>query len=360
MTLAPPLADPPDLAAARDRIETILHDFLQAKSRDATEQSMPTLAASALTGFLHAGGKRLRPLLCVLGWHCVAWPAPAPAAVIRVAAALEMFHAFALIHDDIIDGSAVRRGRPALHRQLADGHPRALADRMGTSSALLVGDIALCWSDELVHTAGLSPRQLTRLLPVLDTMRTELMYGQYLDVAATGTPCADLHSALTIARYKSGKYSIERPLHIGAVLADASQGVLDALTSFAVPLGEAFQLRDDLLGVFGDPDVTGKPCLDDLREGKHTAVTALALRDATPQQAESLRRLLGKPGLGEDRAAQIRDLLIRTGARRQVEEMIAERRADALHRLARAGPLRPTVLPALRAIAETATTGRRP
>jgi geranylgeranyl diphosphate synthase type I len=171
-------------------------------------------------------------------------------------------------------------------------------------------------------------------------------------------PNADLDGALTIARYKTAKYTVERPLHVGALLAGASQKALDALTAYAVPLGEAFQLRDDLLGVFGDPDVTGKSRLDDLREAKPTALIALALRGAAPREADLLHRLLSRPGLGEPEAAQIRAVLIHTGARDQVEKMIARRHDSVLRVLARPGPLRPAVLPVLHSIAETAATGR--
>src|ERR1041384_706255 len=217
---------------------------------------MPTQFVQALADFLAAGGKRLRPLLCVTGWHAAVGERTPPPAVIRVAAALEMFHAFALIHDDVMDQSSLRRGHPTVHRalagqRLAAGDSPVSAERFGVGGALLVGDLALTWSDELIHTAGLGPAQLTAILPVLNVMRTEIMYGQYLDLVATGSPTDDVERALTIARYKTSKYSIERPLHIGAVLAGAGHDLLGALTGYALPLGEAFQLRADLLGAFG-------------------------------------------------------------------------------------------------------------
>ena len=362
MTLAPPRADGLDLAAVRREVDVALESFLQDKERDASALGMPALAVSTLSDLFRAGGKRLRSLLCVLGHHAVDNADPPPSAVVRMAAALEIFHAFALIHDDIMDNSVLRRGRPTVHRVLADrfadGRPRALAEHLGISTAILVGDLALCWSVELAHTAALSAPQPTRVLPLLDAMRTEVMYGQYLDVSATGMPSTDLDHALAIIRYKTAKYTVERPLHLGALLAGASPRVLDTFTAYAIPLGEAFQLRDDLLGVFGDPDVTGKSRLDDLREAKHTVLIALALRAADPQDADLLRRLLGRPDLSEPEAAQIRSVLTRTGARDQIEQMIARRRESVLRVLARPGPLRPGVLPALHDIAELATTGR--
>ncbi|AEW92846.1 MULTISPECIES: polyprenyl synthetase family protein [Streptomycetaceae] len=349
----------PDLDTTRQDIEAILDEFLRTKSAQATAHNMPPTAASVLADFLHAGGKRLRPLLCVLGWHAAGGPAPAPAEVLQVSAALEMFHAFALIHDDVMDDSDTRRGHPTVHRVLAVTHatgrrPRT-ADRIGTGAAILIGDLALCWTDELIHTAHLTARQLRRVLTLLDVMRTEVMYGQYLDVTASGAPNPGLESALAIVRYKTAKYTVERPLHIGAALAGAPQRVLDALTAYAMPLGEAFQLRDDLLGVFGDPEVTGKSRLDDLREGKHTALIALALRESRPDQVTLLRELLGRPDIGEDEAARIGRILTASGARAHVEELIADRRETVLRFLADDTALAPQVLPHLRRLADTMT-----
>lgn len=359
MTLASPAtAQAPD-PQVRRQVDTVLTEFLRAKEADACARGMPDDMVRTVADFLHSGGKRLRPALCVLGQHAAAGSGPVPRAVVQVAAALEMFHAFALIHDDIMDGSDLRRSRPTVHRALARGYagnrPPALAERLGNGVGVLVGDLALCWSDELVHTAGLPARRLARLLPVLADMRTEVMYGQYLDLTATGRPSADVEGALAIVRCKTARYTVERPLHIGAVLAGGSQELLDALTSYALPLGEAFQLRDDLLGVFGDPADTGKPRLDDLRAGKHTVLVALALRDAPPPQRRRLSGLLGRPDLGEAEAEQVRALLTRVGARQKVEEMIARRRDDVLRQLARPGPIHPDAVAALHGIAVSAT-----
>ncbi|QCX82621.1 All-trans-nonaprenyl-diphosphate synthase (geranyl-diphosphate specific) (plasmid) [Streptomyces sp. YIM 121038] len=299
-----------------------------------------------------AGGKRLRPLLCVTGWYAAAGQVPVPEPVVRVAAALELFHAFCLIHDDVMDNSPTRRGRPTVHRTLADRHPPdcctlQTARKFGTGAAILIGDLALTWSDELVHTAGLTPGQLAMLLPLLDVMRTEVMYGQYLDLAATGHPTTDLDHALTIIRYKTAKYTIERPVHIGAALAGGTTALAEALTAYALPLGEAFQLRDDLLGVYGDIQITGKSPLDDLRDGKHTVLLAIALRAAAPHQAETLERLLGRPDLIETQAGEIRSILTATGARAQVEEMINLRCEHVKDLLNHADLIHPCALPAL-------------
>jgi geranylgeranyl diphosphate synthase type I len=359
MTLAPPPTGELDLPQARDRAETILTQFLERKQADAATHRLPTEIPAALKDFLTAGGKRLRPVLCLLGWHAAGGTAPPPRPVLQVAAALEMFHAFCLVHDDVMDASATRRGKPTMHRAFADRHAvdrsRRVADRFGTSAAILVGDFALAWTDELIHTADLTADQLARLLRVLDAMRDEVLYGQYLDVAAGGQPTDDVERAQTIIRYKTAKYTCERPLHIGAALAGAPGPLLEELSAYALPLGEAFQLRDDLLGVFGDPHITGKSRLDDLREGKHTLLTALALRDAAPPHRNLLHRLLGRPGLTEAEAAQIRSILTVTGARAHVEELIDQRRHTVLHTLDLATALTPHAIPHLRHLADTVT-----
>ncbi|WP_244410026.1 polyprenyl synthetase family protein [Streptomyces albofaciens] len=359
MNAASTVAQRLDLAVVRSQVGAVLDEFLTAKARTAAAHHLPGEVTQLLHDFLRAGGKRLRPLLCVTGWHAAAGRRPTPSAVLRTAAALEMFHAFALIHDDIMDSSATRRGRPTVHRALARRHapgrtPQA-ADRTGTGAGILIGDVALAWSDELLHTAGLTAGQLTAALPLIDAMRTEVMYGQYLDLTATGRPTDDMALALAIVRYKTAKYTVERPLHIGASLAGAGTVLRDRLSEFALPLGEAFQLRDDLLGVFGDPAVTGKPSVDDLREGKHTALLALALRRAAPAHRHTLRSLIGNPCLTAEDAGRIRHLIACSGAPDEIERMIGERCAQAGRALDRAA-LSPTAHQALRELARTVTT----
>lgn len=359
-----------DLAVARAAIDTVLAAFVREKAASAADHFLPTEVTDLLAAFLAAGGKRLRPLLCITGWHVAAptpTTAPTPDAVIRAAAALEMFHAFCLIHDDVMDQSAVRRGRPALHRTLtarrAHNGERA-ASRTAESCAILIGDLALCWSGELLHTSGLAPAQLPAALAVVDSMRTEVMCGQYLDVTHPPIPppgvCDDgagVEAALRTIRYKSAKYTVERPLHLGAVLAGAPSPLLDALSAFAIPLGEAFQLRDDLHGVFGDPSVTGKPSLDDLREGKHTVLLALGRLHAPPADRDTLATLVGNPELDEADADRIRVILTAAGARGEVERMIAKRRAQALSALAEL-PAAAAARAALRVLVDAATHTR--
>ncbi|MFC4518182.1 polyprenyl synthetase family protein [Streptomyces ehimensis] len=353
----PPLTPAVDLAGTREAVDTCLTGFLDRKMRAAASEGMPTEAISVLRRFLTSGGKRLRPLLCVCGW-CAAGGHGDTTTIVRAAASLEMFHAFALIHDDVMDRAATRRGAPTVHRRLArhhrEGRSMTAARHLGVSTAVLVGDLALAWSDELLPTVDLTSRQLGAVLPLIDVMRSEVMYGQYLDVTAAGHPTGDVEYALRIARYKTAKYTVERPLHIGAAMAGAPLAVREALSAFALPVGEAFQLRDDLLGVFGKPEITGKPSLDDLREGKHTVLVALALERATPSQRHILDALLGNPDLDDAGADRIRRVLTATGARAEAEHMIIIRRTQAL-RVLEAARLPPAATAALRKLTGAAT-----
>ena len=210
---------------------------------------------------------------------------PTRVALLRACASLELLHASALVHDDYMDASDVRRGRPATHRAFEQIHRErgwaASPEQYGASAAILLGDLLLSWSDELLRTCGLPAERVLEALGYFDLTRSEVVTGQFLDVSAQARGAADVDTAMTVLRYKSAKYSIERPLHIGAALAGASPEMITQLSRFGLPLGEAFQLRDDLLGVFGDPAVTGKPAGDDLIEGKRTVLVSLAL-DALP------------------------------------------------------------------------------
>lgn len=337
-----------DLTAIRKEVDEVLEDFLDDLEGAHHARSL----AEVLRGFIGAGGKRIRPLLCVLGWHA-AGGAGDTTAVLRLAASLELFHTGVLIHDDIIDDSPVRRGRTAAHCLLADRGPGGTDPRFGTSAAIILGDLTLAWSGRLMGTAPVTGRQLREVLPVLDSMRCDVNVGQYLDLLAAGQPSADLDAALAIVRYKTARYTVERPMQAGAALAGADAAVLRACSDFGIPLGEAFQLRDDLLGVFGDPDHTGKPVLGDLRDGKHTPLIAIALQRATAAQRATLRAHVGDPGLDKVGGAEVRSVLIATGAVGMVEQMIGERHARALGVLDTA-PFRAEAADALCTVADAA------
>lgn len=299
--------------------------------------------SEALDEFL-SGGKRLRPAFCYWGWRGAGGDANDPAldeAAIRAASSLEFLQACALIHDDVMDGSATRRGRPAVHHRFASLHRESewlgTPDTFGVGAAILLGDLCLSWADQALLTSGMPADALRRAKVVYDEMRTELMAGQYLDLLEQARGGGSIDRALRVVQYKSAKYTIERPLHIGAALAGASPELTDAYTAYGLPLGEAFQMRDDVLGVFGDPKETGKPAGDDLREGKRTVLIATALDRATKTQATVVRTHLGDPYLDAAGLESLRSVICDTGALAFVEQQIQTRLTDAL--AAAASPL---------------------
>ncbi|MGW7823901.1 polyprenyl synthetase family protein [Streptomyces puniciscabiei] len=350
----------PDLDAVRLDVDSVLRDFLDRK-----EESTPGPELTPLfTTLRHllARGKRLRAQLCVTGWHAAGGDRRTAGIATAASAALELFHASALIHDDVMDASDTRRGRPSAHRALSAAYTEAggrssRSDTHGLNAAVLLGDLALMWSDELLRDQ-VEPVALARALPVVAVMRSELIYGQYLDLLSTDHQLTgDLDVALQVVRYKTAKYTVERPLHVGAVLAGAGPDLLEACSAFALPLGEAFQLRDDLLGVFGDPAETGKPVGDDLREGKATVLLALAVQQADEHQRHLLRTLVGRPDLTEEDILRVRAILEGTGARERVEEMIQTRRSEAVAVLDQA-PIPADTASALHEVARIATARR--
>ena len=273
-----------------------------------------------------AGGKKFRAAFCHWGYRAVE-PSPVDqAALLRACASLELLHASALAHDDLMDASDTRRGRPATHRAFASEHTaagwRGDAEQYGAAAAILLGDLLQGWADELLRRCGLGWDRVGPALEVFDLCRSEVIAGQFLDVSVQARGHADVDAAMTVLRYKSAKYSIERPLHVGAALAGAGPETLASLTAFGLPLGEAFQLRDDLLGVFGDPATTGKPAGDDLVEGKRTVLVALALAGCSDADRTLLDRSLGT-SLSSAEVEQVRSIIEASGAREQVETMIA-------------------------------------
>jgi geranylgeranyl diphosphate synthase type I len=351
------------LGHVRDRVDRALQAF-------ASQQRSALLAAGddlrpgaeSIAGLL-AGGKRLRPAFCYWGWRGAGGP-DCPE-IIKAAAALELLHAGALVHDDLMDASDTRRGQPSVHRQFEARHAgrgwHGSAAAFGMGVAILLGDLLICWTDEMFHASGLPPDALRRGRPVLDRMRTEVFAGQYLDLLGQAIGDETVAGALRVVEFKTAKYTIERPLHLGAALAGAGPAGADdapragvpltgdgatadrdggtadgdgsltaAYTAYGLPLGIAFQLRDDILGVFGDPAQTGKPAGDDVREGKRTVLLAIARNRATAGQAEVIDRYLGDPLLDEAGTAEVRAAIASTGAVAECERMIGRHVSEAI------------------------------
>jgi geranylgeranyl diphosphate synthase type I len=344
----------------RERFDLALRGFLYdvtPRLRVVADELGPLV--DALETFVFDGGKRLRPLFCY--WGHRATGAQDSLEIVNAAASLELLHACALMHDDVIDESDSRRGAPAVHHRFAALH-RAEgwtgdADRFGAAAAILLGDLALVWADAMFTGSGFNAEDYQRAMPVWESMRVDVMCGQYLDVLEQARGGGSVERALRVTQYKTAKYTIEGPLHLGAMLGSYRRDLFLAFHRFGIPLGEAFQLRDDVLGVFGDPAVTGKPAGDDLREGKRTVLVALAEENADPAQRDVLQRLLGDPELDADGIAQLRDVITATGALARAESLITERVSMARAALA-AADIDDTARGALDALA-TATTDRQ-
>ena len=355
---------PGQIAVAEDRqlheldedipgeVQRELAAFLASKADEAGQVDPRFVTAvDSLTDFVLGGGKRIRPTFAWWGWRGArgAPDGPEARAVLRAVSALELIHACALVHDDLMDDSTSRRGTPTVHVEFAARHRAAgwlgTPERFGSATAILLGDIALAWADDMLRGAGLWPDQLRRAHTVWQLMRTELMAGQYLDMLtqACGDEAPD--AALRIDRYKTAAYTVERPLHLGAAIAGAGPPLVDAYRRFGADLGIAFQLRDDLLGMFGDPEVTGKPAGDDLREGKRTLLLAYGLRAADAQQrnaaATVLRGAIGDPHVTQDTVTAVRELLVGLGAVDEVERRISELTESALAGLRAVGLAEP-------------------
>ncbi|MDO0925421.1 polyprenyl synthetase family protein [Streptomyces sp. TG1A-8] len=322
-------------AAFRTRVDRVLHRFVteEAERFAAVDPVLGPVAAELEAAV--ADGKRLRAAFCYWGWRAAGQPDSE--ALLRAAASMELVHAAAVVHDDLIDDSPLRHGRPTAHRALrgaVPGHPRTGA--AARSLAMLVGDLLMALAGELFATSGLPAAYLARARPLWSVLARELIAGECLEILHTGA-APDTVASLKVIRYKTAKYTVEQPLLIGGTLAGAGRRLREGYSAYGLPLGEAFQLRDDLLGVFGDPERTGKSDGDDIRGHRPTALLAEAWRISDEAGRERLGALLGRGDLDRDGLDDVRRVMSRLGAPGRVENMITarvEESLDALHELA--------------------------
>lgn len=344
-----------DHQALRQRVDTYLHELADQEEGELVRLSpeLAPLCAQLRTALTR--GKRIRAAFLYWGWRAAGQPDCD--GVIRAAAAMELVHAAACTHDDIIDDSRLRHGLPTAHVAFAEGgarrwvtsHPyrasarhgspqdvaqdvaRHASVRQGKSAALamMLGDLLMGYAAQTFATCGLPGAYVARTVPLWSTLLRETIAGEFLEVLRTGSDTSDVAESLEVARYKTAKYTVERPLHMGATLGGASRQVMEAFTAYGLPLGEAFQLRDDLIGTFGDPAETGKSNLDDIRDRKPTALLATTLSLLAPDARRLLEKTLDSPALDESDAALVRRLMDECGARGRIEEMISERMTAA-------------------------------
>jgi geranylgeranyl diphosphate synthase type I len=316
-------------ANVEDRLSALLDGELARWSKFDDDLAQPL---TELRRLVLAGGKRLRPAFC--HWAFVGLGGdPADPRIVDAGAAFELMHAFALFHDDVMDDAAERRGEPTTHTLYAAEHGRESwageSRRFGEGMAILIGDLAFVYSDQLLATAN------PIAWNVWNELRIELNIGQVLDMLGSVQSDRRLDKAERICRYKSGKYTIERPLHLGSALAvpDRFDEVAPAFSAYGLPLGDAFQMRDDVLGAFGDAAVTGKPVGGDLREGKPTPLLARTVAASDARQREVLRRV-GAPDLSDAEVAAIQQVIVDVGALSALEQRISALADEAIHALA--------------------------
>lgn len=325
----------PTSAAFRSKIDAQLDEFL-ARKKGQLEQVSPLLELlTRVAGDLCSGGKRLRPAFAYWGYVAAAGEGEPPAELWPAISAIELLHVGVLMHDDVLDESDTRRGRPAAHRQFEAWHREqgGIGDsaEYGRKLAVLLGDQLLVWSDELARVDRLGEQAMG----YWHAVRTEVNSGQVLDISAqyrVGAPAAtsDEQIAARVLEEKTSRYTVQRPLQLGAAAGGASAEQLAALGRYGLGLGRAFQLRDDLLGIFAEAAETGKPAAGDLREGKRTVLMARVLANLPTPEADQLAAMLGNPDLSDDQIAIARKLINQSGAVEQIEKLITADHAVAL------------------------------
>jgi geranylgeranyl diphosphate synthase type I len=338
----------------RREVQATIDEFVDTRCVPQLRAAGVDIAADVLRGSV-GGGKCVRPTFMYLGWLC---GADHDRAALRAAAGLELLHAFALLQDDVMDSSTLRRGRDAGHIAFAQWHRRRTLQgephRFGESAAVLLGDLCLVWAAQMMRESGVCTAALDRVWPRYDAMRTELAIGQFADLVNDASRFPTLDQVLDVSRRKSGNYTVRRPLEMGAAMAGCDESLLAMLGVYGDAIGEAFQMRDDLLGIFGSPSVTGKPSGSDLLERKATTVVAASYHLADRTLRRQLREFMSAEELDADDINRWRELIAATGAVDWIEKLIDSRLTHALTIVDSAG-VRPEVRIALSDMATSCT-----
>jgi geranylgeranyl diphosphate synthase type I len=308
----------------KGQLEPFLDAYFGAKIDEASKVHPEAVVLSeGVRRFIRNGGKRVRPAFAYSAY--VASGGRSLEAILYASAALEVLHAWALIHDDIIDNANLRHGKPSVHKVFEDFHrKRALsgsAGKFGTDAAILVGDLALTFADELLNTAPFPAERIRRAKEYYDLMKKQVIFGEYLDVVAPLKKQVTERDLLTILEYKTAKYTVERPMHIGAVLAGAEEDTLRIFSSYAVPLGQAFQIQDDIMGTFSNEAKIGKPVDSDIKEGKRTLLVLKAYEFSKGAEKRLLDAVLGNQSAGEAEIEAARQIMRSSGALEYSQEL---------------------------------------
>ena len=300
------------LETVRSRTDDVLERFLS-EERDEIEAAHPGFVPllDEVIRLVRSGGKRLRPAFCFWGYRAAG--GEDNDAILRVGAGLELFHTFALIHDDVMDRGETRRGEPTVHVRMAKERGGADAEQFAISAAILAGDLASVLGDHLFTTSGFPPELLLRAFRRYNHMRIEVAVGQFLDISGAGREVGE-DEARRISLLKSGSYTVQGPLAVGSILGGGDPELLHALEAYGEPLGEAFQLRDDLAGALGG----------DLDQAKPTALLAAARRLASPQDRAFLDEHVGRGPLEGDDGTRVHEILRASGAVAETERRAGE------------------------------------
>lgn len=333
------IASDPTSAAFRDRVDAEIDAYLTRLTGRLKSVSPTLTQLTQVARDLAAGGKRLRPAFAYWGFVAAAGDQEVPDALWQAICAIELLHVGVLIHDDVLDAADTRRGRPAAHRQFEEWHrsQHGVGDpaEFGRAMAVLLGDQLLVWSGELVETSGLDAAAWQAARGYWHTVRTEVNSGQVLDLCAqyqvgVSSDAGAEQLAAKVAEEKTSRYTVQRPVQFGAAAGGASSAVLAGLADYGLALGRAFQLRDDLLGVFADEAETGKPAAGDLREGKRTVLLARVLEATGSADRDHLTAMLGRDDLTDAEVDRARSIILASGAVAEIEQIVAADHAEAV------------------------------